>query len=73
MDPTVMFMSGAVDGDTACVNITIINDDNFEGVHTFQVTIMGVAQSGLTVDVTTDRASVNIMDDEGELVYTLGP
>ena len=64
-----MFPDGAVNGDTECINIEILQDNVFEGDHSFQVTIMGTEPPGLNIDVTPDRAAINIMDDDGEMVH----
>ena len=72
-DPlTVTFSAGTTSsGDTACVNVGIIDDDALEGDHSFTVEISslelpGGMYSGLTIGMPSS-APVNILDDEGRI------
>ena len=62
----VIFPSGTVDGATLCDPCSIIDDDYFEGFHSFDVCIQGVTPdvTGITVD--PRNVTVEIADDEGE-------
>ena len=65
-DPTqlnVSFASGSMNGDTDCVNITILDDDALEGNHSFTVSLNPPAAP---VKLTTPSSSpVTITDNEG--------
>ena len=70
----VTFMSAsAMDGDTACVNIMIIDDNAFEGPHSFTVEVSNVEiESGETDPLVTigtqSSATVNIVDNDGKIL-----
>jgi len=60
------FASGTTsDGDVMCTSVTIIDDDNLEGDHTFTVTITGVSpgDGSITPNPTT---TITIHDNHGE-------
>ena len=62
----VVFPAGTTDGTVLCDSLSIINDNNLEGTHQFQVHIAGVTAE-LMNQVTTDPVNtmVEINDDEG--------
>ena len=69
-------MVGAMQDDTSCANITIINDASFESNHSFSVNVTGVElESGgtdvLLSIVIPSLATIKIMDDESELAYNV--
>ena len=65
-DPTqlnVSFEAGSVNGDTDCINITILDDDALEGNHSFTVSLNPPAAP---VKLTTPFSSpITIFDNEG--------
>ena len=67
----VTFPVGAVESDTACADVTIINDDALEGDHSFTVSMTELElESGGTDPLLSigmpSMATINIMDDESE-------
>ena len=69
-------MVGAMQDDTSCANITIINDASFESNHSFSVNVTGVElESGgtdvLLSIVIPSLTTIKIMDDESELAYNV--
>ena len=59
----VSFASGSMNGDTDCINITILDDDALEGDHSFTVSLNPPA---LPVKLTAPFSSpVTIFDNEG--------
>ena len=66
-DPTVTFTVGQGDGDSQCLSVTILNDNDFEGDHDFTVQIMSIEPSSVDI-VTTAMGSVVIEDDDGEIL-----
>ena len=68
----VTFLSGvAMLNDIACANISILDDDSLEGLHSFTVNITGVeVESGLPAQLfigSPAYATVYICDNEGTL------
>ena len=70
----VTFSAGsAVNGTTACANVTIIDDNAVEGNHSFTVHVTGLeldpggAYSGLMIG-TSSSALVNIIDNDGTML-----
>ena len=65
-DPTdmdVFFAAGSVNGNTDCINITILDDDALEGDHSFTVSLN---PPDLPVKLSTPSSSpVTITDNEG--------
>ena len=65
-DPTqlnVFFEAGSMNGDSDCINITILEDSALEGDHSFTVSLNPPA---LPVKLTTPTSSpVSITDNEG--------
>lgn len=60
---SLSFPEGSMDGDTLCINATIIDDINFEKNHTFNVTIDSTEDN---VDIgPVALTTVTIIDDEG--------
>ena len=62
----VIFPPGTVDGTTMCDPCSIINDDNLEGDHSFDVRIQGVAPNLMGITTDPQDTTVEITDDEGE-------
>ena len=59
-------MGNASTGDTACVDIRILDDDALEGFHSFTVTLDSTTPSdGVTISTPSAAATVNIQDNEG--------
>ena len=58
------FTSGVSDGDTECLNITIMDDNALEGNQTFSVTL---TESDNGVNVLTTITTVTITDNDSEL------
>ena len=54
------------DGDTACDNITIIDDDVLEGEHSFEIQI--VSTDPMLTNISAASATVTIQDNEGSVV-----
>ncbi len=68
LSTTVSFPAGSADGSSSCVNIQVLDDDNFEGDHFFTVAInASSAMPGpqYVVIGTPDELIVNIMDNDG--------
>ena len=65
-DLNLIFETNSTDGTTRCINITILDDNIFEGIHSFQLGIMDVTPSGINIDVITTQVSINIMDSDGK-------
>ncbi len=60
----------AAGGNVSCVNITIVDDDAFEGNHTFMVRVDSVTLlSGVTEDLlmpgSASSATITIQDNDG--------
>ena len=70
IDPTqltVFFEAGSVNGDTDCINITILDDDALEGDHSFTVSLN---PPDFPVTLTTPSSSpVNITDNDGKQLH----
>ena len=61
----VFFASGSVNGDTDCINISILDDDALEGDHSFTVSLNPPAAP---VTLTTPSSSpVTIADNDGTI------
>jgi len=65
MDNSATFASGASNGSTACISIDIVDDNNFEGDHEFQVQILNIAPS--IASGAGNLAPVMIQDNNGNL------
>ena len=63
---TVTFSDGAVSGDTECLSIPIINDNDFEGDHSFQAQLMAIEPSSVPIMLNMDLVTI-IIDDDGEI------
>ena len=61
MPSTLIFPAGSEDGDSQCVAITIIDDDNVEGEHSFTVSLQNTSSS--EVIVIQANATVTIRDN----------
>ena len=60
--PSILtFTAGSVDDNSQCVAITIIDDDNVEGEHTFTVSLQNPSSNG--VIGTQSTATVTITDN----------
>ena len=64
---TVSFPAGSVDGNTSCLSIPIIDDDNFEGDHSFTARIMGVEPDTVNITIDDTLASIMIQDNDGKV------
>ena len=58
---TLIFPAGSEDGDSQCVAIDIIDDDNVEGEHSFTVSLQNTSSS--EVIVIQANATVTIRDN----------
>jgi len=58
------FISGSTVGATACDSITILDDNDLEGPHSFDVQISGSTPSGSQI-MATAMATVEIQDNDG--------
>ena len=66
---TVVLPTGFQNGQDVCETIGLINDNNFEGDHTFTVQIMPpVAPTGVNINVDPALASITLQDNDGECV-----
>ena len=60
----VTFPTTSVSGDTACAAITILDDDAFEGDHSFTVNLTSTTPTGVTIG-TVSSTTVTIQDNDG--------
>ena len=67
--PTVVFNTGADNGDTVCTSITIIDDNDFEGDHSFTANIDSISPSTIDIVLSTTAAEIVIEDDQGEINF----
>ena len=68
MSPDVFeatFTSGSMIGDTACDNITIVDDSVLEGTQSFSIQISGSTPSGGQIMTAGPSTDVFIVDNEG--------
>ena len=65
MSDSTTFGSGATNGDTACISIDIVDDDDFEGDHDFLVQILSISPS--IASGGGSLATVTIQDNNGKL------
>ena len=63
--PIVVFTSGAVSGDTACVTVSIIDDDLFEVDELFQANLTSSSISTIVFNSPSIQP-ITITDNEGE-------
>ena len=63
---TVSFREGAVNGDTECLNVPVINDNDFEGDHCFQAQLMAIKPTSVPLMLDSTLATVRIQDSDGE-------
>ncbi|XP_064387784.1 uncharacterized protein LOC135335951 [Halichondria panicea] len=64
-DTTAMFPVGSVNGSTACVNLTIIDDDTLDGIETLMVSLAIVNDAGNNVNLgPSTTGTVTIEDNE---------
>ena len=61
----VTFTSGSMIGDTACDNITIVDDNDLEGTQSFSIQLNGSTPSGDQIMATGAFTMVFIEDNEG--------
>ena len=59
------FTSGSMIGDTACDNITIVDDNDLEGTQSFAIQISGSTPSGDQIITAGAFTTVSIEDNEG--------
>ena len=64
-DLDLVFPTGSVNGETECIIISIIDDDNFEGFHSFEVDIEEINPPVITV--AAGVGVVTISDEDGKL------
>ena len=57
-------------GDTACENITIVDDPDLEDFHTFSVVISGSTPSGSRISTINAFATVQIQDNDGTYYWS---
>ena len=67
--PTVVFSTGADDGDTECISIMIVDDDDFEGDHSFTVEIDSITPNTIDIFLSTTPAVIVIQDNTGEINF----
>ena len=65
--PTVTFTTGAMNGAIECLNITLIDDDNYEGNHSFTAEIDSIVPATLDIDISNSSATILILDNNGEI------
>lgn len=63
----LVFPEGSGNGDSRCLNIPIVNDNDFEGDHTFQVGVRTVTPN-IVDGVALGDAPVIIQDSVGKLL-----
>ena len=54
-------------GDTECLSIPIINDNDFEGDHSFQAQLMTFEPSSVPAMLDMALATITIQDNDGEI------
>ena len=73
---TSTFVAGSINGDTACITVSITDDDSLEGNEEFNVAIDSVADSSgggnIVLTGVPSMGSVVIMDDEGKAMCIYG-
>ncbi len=70
-DTTAMFPVGSVNGSTACINLTIIDDDTLEGIETLIVSLAIVNDAGNNVNLgPSTTGTVTIEDNESKCYVT---
>ena len=60
---TVTFSEGADNGDTECLSILIIDDDDFENYHMFQAQLLAVEPASVPIMLNNTLSTVLIQDD----------
>ena len=60
----VTFPTTSASGDTACADISILDDDAFEGDHSFTVNLTSTTPTGVTIG-TDSSTTVTIQDNDG--------
>ena len=66
-DPAIVtFEEGAVDGDTECISISILNDNDFENDRSFQAQFMAVSPADKPTELDSARATILIQDNDGK-------
>ena len=69
ISPDLFFPAGSEEGALLCTNITILDDDIFEGDHDFSIHINSTSEN---IQVTEPQsATVFIIDDDGNVTYGL--
>ena len=63
----VTFSDGAVNGDIECLSIPIIDDNDFEGDHSFQAQLMAFEPTSVPVMLDMALATITIQDNDGEI------
>ena len=62
------FPEQSIAGDTACFNVSLLTDNDVEGLEFFLLSLTSSATSLVTVSPDQSEATVNIRDLTGELV-----
>ena len=60
------FAVGTGPGDTACANISIIDDATLEGDHSFTVSLDSTTPSGVNISIPSASTTVNIEDNDSK-------
>ena len=67
-DPAIVtFDEGAGDGSSKCINIFVLNDDDFENDHSFQAQLMAISPSDKPMFLDTTLATILIQDNDGKI------
>ena len=67
MQATYTAGSGVSSGDTVCISIQLLDDDDVEGVHTFEIFITNVTQG--TISEVSPSTIIVIEDNIGRCGY----
>ena len=66
----VFYPAGSEIGTQKCVNISIMDDDAFEGTHTFTVELIDPGNTFCNV-VSPSAIQIDILDNEGQWMYNV--
>ena len=67
--PTVVFSTGTNNGDTECISIMIVDDNDFEGDHSFTAVIDSITPSTIDILLSATPAVIVIQDNTGEINF----
>ena len=62
----VTFDEGSVDGEMECLNISIVDDDDFEGEHVFRVEIMEFSPESVNITNVDSTLASCVIQDNGK-------